>query len=386
MRQINFKRVIKSGKFIPEIDGLRFIAIISVLIYHLNTFIQEKNIHVYQHSYNSKNISSFITHGYLGVELFFAISGFILSAFFAKVYLRNQNNINIKGYFIRRLTRIEPPYIITMLLMFIACVFIVKNINFIEGIKSLISSLFYVHNFVYGNGILPKLNAVAWSLEIEVQFYILMPLLSFIFILNSKLWRRFILITFALCFPLLIKNLSLSFISILDYFQFFIVGILICDLYYDSVNLFKIKNSSVSILTTVLLFVLYFHSENLIAIIFRSNSPLSFFYTNLIQVFSLISIFYLVLFNNGFPLLKNSFITNIGGACYSIYLIHYPTISFFGNYLLKYKFSNYKILDDFIFGSILLLITLFFSMLFYILIERPSMKKDWYLNLKDYFV
>jgi peptidoglycan/LPS O-acetylase OafA/YrhL len=98
----------------PEIDGLRFLAIISVLLFHFNGFIFNKSQPISNTVFLNK-LNFVLGHGHLGVELFFVISGFILALPFANSYLKSKKKDNIKSYFTRRLTRLEPPYILIMI-------------------------------------------------------------------------------------------------------------------------------------------------------------------------------------------------------------------------------------------------------------------------------
>jgi len=71
--------------------------------------------------------NSIIYQGSLGVRVFFAISGFILAFPFANHYLNAREKVNIKKYYIRRLTRLEPPYLITLIIIFIASLFLLEK-------------------------------------------------------------------------------------------------------------------------------------------------------------------------------------------------------------------------------------------------------------------
>ena len=301
--------------------------------------------------------------------MFFVISGFILGLFFAKAYRFNKT-VSHKSYFIRRLTRLEPPYILSLVLLFLGTVYIAKTLPLDEGIKSLFASIFYVHNIVYPET-LPKLMTVAWSLEVEVQFYILAPLLGLIFKIQSSLKRKSILIGLSLLFPFLSYYFPLPFISIYDYMSYFLVGFIITDIYVDQQDCKKSYSYSYlfSFVCLILLFAYFFLNEKSNAII-----KMYFQYLHLIPLFI---IFYIVLIERKVEFLKKSWVSNIGGACYSIYLLHYPIISFFGNKLVVFQFTQNKFIDNLIYGAILLALVLLLSMLFYLLIERPCMDKNW---------
>ncbi len=75
---LSFRRITTSGRFIPKVDGLRFIAIVSVVLYHLGGFIAGKDRNVYVDDIDYSFLISLMSHGNLGVLLFFVLSGFIL--------------------------------------------------------------------------------------------------------------------------------------------------------------------------------------------------------------------------------------------------------------------------------------------------------------------
>ena len=91
--------------------------------------------------------------------------------------------------------------------------------------------------------------------------------------------------------------------------------------------------------------------------------------------------YYLVLFQKSVKLMANPVITNIGGMCYTIYLLHYPIISMFGNPLLQYSFSTNSMVNSVAYFLILLTVVMVLSAIYFIMIERPCMDKDWYKKL-----
>ena len=115
-------RVTSPGrKYYPEIDGLRFLAIASVLIYHV-WFAAHQDLSGYEALSRSQSWVLHVRHGDRGVELFFAISGFILGLPFASHYLGGGPKVAIGRYFQRRLTRLEPPYVIALVGFYAAAV------------------------------------------------------------------------------------------------------------------------------------------------------------------------------------------------------------------------------------------------------------------------
>lgn len=372
--KLSFKRITSSGNFIPEIDGLRFIAIVSVVLYHLSGFLNVKFLNQNANSSNYSFLNNLLSHGHLGVPLFFVISGFILGMPFAKAHLTKGNPVNLKKYFLRRLSRLEPPYILVMTILLFGAVYVAKSISLYDGIESYLSSIFYSHNFIFGTS--PKLNAVAWSLEIEIQFYIFAPLMAYIFSVRSLSIRRLSIFLIAILF-IFINHFNFSpfsFVSLVNYFQYFLVGFLLVDLYVsDSTLLPKTKFDYLIGLFFFLIIWLFDDGD------FKSN--LQKFTWELIQLISIFFLYYYILFHKIFSFLSFKLITNIGGMCYSIYLLHYPIISMFGNPILKYSFSKLDFVNVAIYSIILILLVISISAIFFLLVERPCMDKDWYKKI-----
>lgn len=372
--KIKFKRIISKGNFIPEIDGLRFIAIASVVLHHLNGFLLKKDTSSYNVEYNFDIINKILSVGHLGVPLFFVISGFILARPFANMYINNGSKINIKKYFIRRVTRLEPPYILIMTILLFGAVYVAKTVSLPDGILSYFSSITYTHNFFYGRGTSPLLNSVAWSLEVEIQFYILMPLLAKIFMIKKKNKRRTVTIIFALLFLILDFFESMPFRSIIHYMHYFLVGFLLADIYVCSNN--SIKKIKYPTIVSVLSFIIVWFTE-----LIEPSSAMSSITLSIIQIIAIFVFYYLAIIHRSIRLLANPLITNIGGMCYTIYLLHYPLISMFGNPLMKINISNNSLVNTLAYSSILLFVVMIFSALYFLMIERPCMDKNWYKRI-----
>ena len=373
--KVSFQRITSGGNFIAAIDGLRFIAISSVVLFHLNRFLLERNNNEYSVDFYEQSwLSKYLTYGDFGVEFFFVISGFILGLPFAKTYIANGKKLSIKKFFLKRLTRLEPPYILVMVALFFANVYLVNSLSFQEGFKSLLSSIFYVHNFVYGKETYPLINAVAWSLEIEVQFYLLAPLLGLVFKFPKRSTRFLIIISSSILFICVSKILPLPFISLIDYWCFFAIGFLLVDFYIDKPS-FSFQNSWLTtLLTSILLFSVFLLRNG-------GNGSFQQILFICLQLCMIFIIYYNVIFIGTFSLLRNRVITNIGGMCYSIYLLHGVIFSVFGNFIIQYKLTNIRMIDNILYAILLLIITLLITSIFFIFIERPCMDKNWVQKL-----
>ncbi|HEV7929018.1 MAG TPA: acyltransferase, partial [Nitrosospira sp.] len=175
-----FRRETTSTEFIPVIDGLRFLAIAMVVLFHADAFIKAKSAGLAFSEGNAwmRGLTDHFVFMGQGVKLFFVISGFILAVPFLRYYLGlSEKKPILRAYFFRRLTRLEPPYIISTILIFLAIVVTVGSTYPLGTLlASLFASLAYIHTLVFP-GQFPFPNAVTWSLEIEVQYYILAPFL-----------------------------------------------------------------------------------------------------------------------------------------------------------------------------------------------------------------
>ena len=188
----SLRRITSGSQYLPEIDGLRFIAITSVLLYHVGR-LTEIHIHPYVVPAGrlAASLTAFVFNGYRGVPVFFAISGFIVALPFARRELQGAADTPLATYFRRRLTRIAPPYVISQLIRLYP-VMIAKQLTLLQILPHLAAGLLYLHLALYRTA--PIVQIVGWSLEIEVQFYIVAPfLVRFIFRIPAP-WRRMLLV------------------------------------------------------------------------------------------------------------------------------------------------------------------------------------------------
>jgi peptidoglycan/LPS O-acetylase OafA/YrhL len=229
-------RVTSTGEYVAAVDGFRFVSILAVVLDHstyhfLALRTGQKLGPEYFRNFQSGLIHFFYL-GHVGVLLFFAISGFVLGLPFARAWLSGRRKPSLRQYFLRRVTRIEPPYILNLAICFL---FVGGFAYLASRERPFLASLFYLHNIIYAKH--STINNVAWSLEIEVQFYILAPLLAYVFAVKSTFWRRLVLLSAMAAFGMLANFQLLPHgpahlrYTLLSYLQYFLAGFLLADLY-----------------------------------------------------------------------------------------------------------------------------------------------------------
>jgi peptidoglycan/LPS O-acetylase OafA/YrhL len=152
----------KSSSYRPEIDGLRSLAVVAVIINHFNKEI--------------------IPSGYLGVDIFFVISGYVITSSLANRQHKHFGDF-LLGFYSRRIKRLVPALVLCVFLGSVAiCAFNPDpDISLKTGVTALFgfSNLFLFKQSTDYFGISAELNAFThtWSLGVEEQFYFLFPFL-----------------------------------------------------------------------------------------------------------------------------------------------------------------------------------------------------------------
>jgi peptidoglycan/LPS O-acetylase OafA/YrhL len=349
-----------SGRFIPEMDGLRFAAITMVIFFHLNGYLLAKS------PCQPDWLARIASVGFRGVELFFVISGFILGLPFAARHLKNAPPVNLRKYYLRRLTRLEPPYFATVLLLFVLALWF-QGKSGVALSPHMAASLFYLHNLIYGFAS-PAIG-VAWSLEIEVQFYVLAPVLAVLFAIRERWLRRGLLVVLILGI-LLAQSLFLPqsgrlALSLWAYLQFFLIGFLLADVFLADWNERPQANlywDLLAIIGWALLFIAL-REEVLTHWLFPF----------------LVFLLYCSAFRGSWSrrVFSHPFLTIIGGMCYSIYLIHYEVISAVGRFTKgiaqHWPYWAYFLVQLGLIGMAILVV----CGLYFLLLEKPCMSRYW---------
>jgi peptidoglycan/LPS O-acetylase OafA/YrhL len=160
----------------PEIDGLRAVAVMSVILYHAGFEI--------------------FSGGYVGVDIFFVISGYLIS----KIIFHDldRNIFSLKQFYKRRARRILPALILVLFVSVIVAWFILLPDEIKSFSENLISVNVFASNFLYRKAgyfdspteYNPLIHT--WSLSLEEQFYIFFPIFSVVFFKYG--YRRIIIV------------------------------------------------------------------------------------------------------------------------------------------------------------------------------------------------
>jgi peptidoglycan/LPS O-acetylase OafA/YrhL len=146
-------------KTFRSLDGLRAIAILAVLWHH--------------HADHAVPGWTFTARGFLGVDLFFTISGFLIATLLLRER-RRTGTVSLRDFYVRRFLRIFPPYYL-MLLVVGTIALLKPGSTTSEAVKhDLPYSIFFLSNLVP----MQSLLAITWSLSVEEQFYMVVPTLE----------------------------------------------------------------------------------------------------------------------------------------------------------------------------------------------------------------
>jgi len=336
----------------PDIQGLRAIAVIAVMLFHLN--------------------SAWLPGGFVGVDIFLVISGFLI----ASILIERKNRPNftltstLRYFYTSRLKRIAPAYF-SMLILVTLCAaifFLQHDFNiFKQGLKK--AAYFTSNNYFahFGDYFAPSSNEQpllhTWSLAVEIQFYLIAPL---IFIVLPKKSLRFLLPLLGLalagyaeyCLRML-GDEQATYFSLLARLPAFLLGAWVALLMTQSDALpHKIKSSFTWLALAGIIFALFFPK-------FTSYYP---GLAGLVPIVGACLVIFCRANNIITHWLSNKFIVWIGALSYSLYLWHWPVLAFL-RYYTGGEILNWS--NSFLF----LLVTVTLSIISFYFIETPLRQK-----------
>ena len=389
-----FRRNVSQGVYRGEIDGLRFFAIAFVIFGHALERA-ERFFPQSQPWLTGSRAGAFLQVAPCGVMLFFAISGFVLASQAIKSNASPLSGAFLKSYFGRRILRIEPPYII-LLTATLAVVglghFTPEGTHRFDAAPQLLTlsyfgAVFYLHDLIWGS--FPRLFPPGWSLEVEVQFYILAPLMF-------AAWRALPATSERLALALLVGasgvNLALLKLtelgplhveySLLNYFNYFWIGVAMAHFHEPLAGrLARMPDGFATALgwgglAVFVAFTAPGERNGLVA----EAARLAGAYVGLAAVFA--STFDE---RSGWrAFCAAPWISLIGGACYSIYLLHLQIVHSIFVAAAK-ALPHMPVVGVFALFVVSGAVAVAAGLVYYVEVERRFMARDWPSQLAAYF-
>ncbi len=337
----------------PDIDGFRAIAVLSVVFFHSN--IKPFDIDLF-------------SGGYLGVDIFFVISGYLITRIILRE-LNEKKNFSYRGFYERRVRRILPALLFIILVSIPFAYYILLPQYLYNFADSIISATFFFSNIhfitldYYDAEAILKPLLHTWSLSVEEQFYIFYPFLFVFIFKNFKKYLLHLIIIFIILSILSAHilanfNPSLNFYILTSRIWELFSGALIAIIQVSNIKNKFSKHGNLFSLIGLLLIIIS-------VIFFDSKTYHPSFYTIIPIIGTVLVIYYSDQNYYVTRFLSNKVLTNIGLVSYSFYLWHFIFFSL-GKHALIYHDKVSK-------KHILLILGL--SFISYYLIEKPFRNK-----------
>ena len=333
----------------PDIDGLRAIAVIIVLFFHLEI--------------------PFFSGGFVGVDIFFVITGFFFG--YAVLEPISKNEFSIRSYYEKRVKRLAPAFLLVSTLTSLLAYYFLLPLDLIAFWKTLKAALLFHSNIHFSNqagyfdssaSLKPILHF--WSLSIEYQFYLVFPLIALI---SFRFLNSFLFIWLALIVSFL---LSIYWINTKPNDAYFLLQFRAWEILFGTsiyALCMKNKNSKKPLSKMYSYIGLFLISISVVS--FNKHLPFPGFraLVPLIGGGLLIYSGYQNEENLILRALKFRPLVFIGKISYSLYLWHWPLIVFL-LYYLDHDLSGF-------FKIIVILVSLFLAYVTYRFIEIPFRQK-----------
>ena len=192
-----------SMRHVDTCDGLRALAVMVVAWFH-----------IWQQSWLNPSFSlwghyvdlqSVVRRGYMMVDLMLLLSGFLLYLPYIQRLRQGREALNVRRFYKKRLWRILPSYLFAVLFAFVYSYIKGGAFGGTEALwKDLLAHLTFTHTFSYRNYVWTSLNVALWTLAIEMQFYLIFPLvpnMTFLYLIWPIGWILSILTLLFVFFP-----------------------------------------------------------------------------------------------------------------------------------------------------------------------------------------
>ncbi len=324
----------KSKSYLKSFDGIRTIALLSVLFYHL--------------------IQNVFVGGYLGVVIFFVLAGYLsMKKIISVGKIENNRTSNSISQFLKKLVKLYPPLIIMLGIVTIVIFLSFKSqfMNIENGLKGSILSLnnyfqiFSGSSYFESTGTLKPFTHI-WALSLEIQFYFIFYIFFYGRYEDSKkkTWSLLFIIISILSYILSLVligygyDFSRIYYGLFTRFYSFAIGISACLLSHKNNKKLNLNAKQTDILIAILLLFIIIPN-----FIFEANN---FIFHFGFLAYTLISSFTLVLLAKSesyfSKLLSNSFTSFMTKRAYHIYLWHFPIIAIEDRYFANKDISSFK--------------------------------------------
>lgn len=351
-------------KRIPELDGLRGIAILLVVSFHYLNNQLINNTHPL-----AKVISKMTSFGWIGVDLFFVLSGFLIGS----VLLKTHQSANyFSTFYIRRLLRIVPNYYLLLVIFLLVVSLPYFQSNYFLTGNNVIPAWSYfamVHNLFMsqmsnlGNDAI----SVTWSIGIEEQFYLIFPFLLF---WVRKKWLPYLLALMIISAPLFrlqFDHWIPPYVLLYCRMDALAFGILAA-YYFDNGFIFRmsVKYKNILLLTLGLSLVTCLY-------LFLKYNDLGVFRNTLFSIIFFIAIVFALSDRESIfrTFLRNRPLMWIGTISYSLYLFHYFILGIFHHVAGRRDGIGMYNLTDMLVSAGALLFSFFFAWVVYQKLEAP---------------
>lgn len=298
-----------------DIDGLKALAIIAVVLYHLSDLLKASHI----------TDVSWFDGGFLGVDIFLVISGFLITG--TIVGKLEKGEFSLKDFYLRRLFRILPPLLFMVIATLVLGYFLLFPDVFLELVIEAANALIFIGNFRFANSggyfsldSSDKLLLHTWYLSLTIQFYLICPLvLMGIKKIAAKRFQSGVLVLFFI-------TLAAAFLCCRDAKAYLLTQCRIWELFFGSVifcykDLLKGKllSNRAALIKTVELAGI---AGCIISVLFvRLDNGV---YTVFTSIPTVISATLVLICANPHSYLRFKGIGIIGKTSYSLYLWHWP--------------------------------------------------------------
>ena len=342
-----------------EIDGLRALAVLSVVFYHASV--------------------PFFSGGFIGVDVFFVISGYLITSIILNDL--NDGNFSITSFYSRRIKRILPALISVCFFSSILSIFFLNPAQLNEFGNNLVGVATFLSNIVllFTQGYFDQateLNPLIhmWTLSVEEQYYIVIPLLlTALYYFNLK--KAILLVIGLFTFLSLIISITLtdvsenSFLNSLSFYSIFsrswelLAGSLISILILSKPNLvFKKSINDLWILSGLLMICIP-------VVVYDSSTPFPGIHSIPVILGTSILIIFLNKNSIFFKIFSNRLVVGIGLISYSLYLWHQPLLSFTRVYFLNSSSLHYL-------SILMIFCSVLVSYLSWKFIEKPARRSQ----------